>query len=226
MFILELIARLAGPEVLAVFAALLTALGPAVLAFRKGKGHVIWSSGSPEPVNEPGESKESGTEVTYASAPIQRKIGPKGRTPDSRGSTMLASYAVVLVIFGTIATIHYWDLIKQREDLAFTMGGLLLSMIAGMFVQVITSNYKASSPLFHVTSSQLMYPLLFSPIVFYPVWALSTGGSQHLFAFYAAFLDGYFWESVVSSAKPPNNDHPTGKPRGHRRNRRTQILPT
>jgi len=142
-----------------------------------------------------------------------------------RGSTMLVCYAVVLLIFGAIAAIHYWDAIMLREDLAFTMGGLLLTMVAGMFVQVITSNYKASSPLFHVTASQLAYPLLFSPIVFYPVWALTTGGSQHLFAFYAAFLDGYFWESVVSSAKTVNVDAGDSNAPPRRRRRKLPVTP-
>jgi hypothetical protein len=143
----------------------------------------------------------------------------------NHGSIMLVCYAVVLVLFGAFAVIHYWDSIKLREDLAFSIGGLFLMMVAGMFVQVITSNYRVSAPLFHVTASQLTYPLLFSPIVFYPVWALTSGGAQHAFALYAAFLDGYFWESVVSSAKTVNIDAPNSNTTPRTRKRKPPVTP-
>lgn len=260
MFFIELIGRLAGPEVLAALAALFTALGPAIMALAKRREtqDTLETSALPESRTDApgshsveelelvtreqsGEATESpnSTRVHYYHAeaaalsgelrlPVPRAATKSESTEElttaasqNRGAKMLVCYAILLAIFGLITAIHYWNAIKQREDLAFTMIGLLLTMVAGMFVQVITSNYRASTPLFHVTASQLAYPLLFSPIVFYPVWALTTGGSQHLFAFYAAFLDGYFWESVVSSAKPVAVEAPAG--RSGRRRRKAPV---
>jgi hypothetical protein len=196
MEIFEVIAKVAGPEVLAALAAFFTAAAPAILAFRKNKkARLTWSADSSE---------------------------PKDETLQRRGSRLIVGYAVILVIFGAITVIHYWDMIKQQQDTAFSGVGLVLAMVGGMFVQVLTANYKAGDPLFHVTTSQLVYPLLFSPIVFYPVWMLHAGasnqGSNHVFAFYAAFLDGFFWESIVSSAKPRNSE-PKKLPRNPRHKR-------
>jgi len=197
--ILEVLAKAIAPDVLAALAAIITALAPAILAVHKNaKGKVTWKGAPREPTDE---------------------------TVESHGSKVLGGFAIILIAFGAIAIAHYWEIIKQREDLAFTVIGLLLTMVGGMFVQVLTANYKSGSPLFQVTASQLAFPLLFSPIVFYPVWALTTSGSQHLFSFYAAFLDGYFWESVVSSAKPPNHQPRKGRLLGRRLNKGKQSSP-
>jgi hypothetical protein len=78
-------------------------------------------------------------------------------------------------------------------------------MIAGMFVQVLASNYREGNPLFAIEFGRLMFPLLFSLVVFYPIWSLAAGAPQNLFVFHAAFLNGYFWESVVSAARAPTS---------------------
>jgi hypothetical protein len=49
----------------------------------------------------------------------------------------------------------------------------------------------------------LIFPILFSVIVFYPIWSIATTNPRGFFVFYAAFLNGYFWENVVSSIKAP-----------------------
>ncbi len=86
-------------------------------------------------------------------------------------------------------------------------------MIAGMFVQGLAANYRAGRKLWDVTASQLVFPLLFALIVFYPIWALTASSSRSLFSFYAAFLNGYFWESVVTATKNPNLTNPAVSPR-------------
>ena len=81
---------------------------------------------------------------------------------------------------------------------------LFLAMAGGMFVQVLTSNYRTGKGLFDVAASQLIYPLLFSIIIFYPIWAIATSGTNNFFAIYAAFMNGFFWETVVANAQLPN----------------------
>jgi hypothetical protein len=81
-------------------------------------------------------------------------------------------------------------------------------MAAGMFVQVLTTNYRHERPLLEVTPAQLVFPLLFSPIVFYPIWLVGGDRGPGAFPFYAAFLNGYFWQSVVSAVKAPPTTQP------------------
>jgi len=77
-------------------------------------------------------------------------------------------------------------------------------------------NSAKPSPTTTSCSSELeIYPLtwektLFSLVVFYPIWALVADAPRNLFAFYAAFLNGFFWETVVANARlpsPPNGSN-------------------
>jgi hypothetical protein len=97
---------------------------------------------------------------------------------------------------------HYWDQIAKHDYDITIIIGLLIMMVAGMMVRVLTTNYQEKRPLFSVTASQLIYPMLFSPIVFFPIWSLSSGDHGGIFPFQAAFLNGYFWESAIASARP------------------------
>jgi hypothetical protein len=117
---------------------------------------------------------------------------------------LLLGFAIIVFYFAFAAIVHYRQHIAVSADTFFLGIGLFLIMTAGMLVQVITSNYKTANRLLQVTPAQLIYPLLFSPIVYYTIWVLastSSGSSQSMFSFYAAFLNGYFWESIVSSAE-------------------------
>ena len=51
---------------------------------------------------------------------------------------------------------------------------VIVAMIGGMFAQVLAANYRARRRLFEVSRDRLLYPLLFSIVVFYPVWALGA----------------------------------------------------
>lgn len=128
-------------------------------------------------------------------AALARRLDPSGQ--------LLLGFAFVVLCFGGSAAIHFWNQISVTADKMYLALGLFFTMVAGMFVQVITSNYKAgASSLFAVTTAQLVYPVLFSPIVYYAIWAVaSVSSSVGLFSFYAAFLNGYFWQSVVTSAQ-------------------------
>lgn len=121
---------------------------------------------------------------------------------DSSGKVLLG-FGLIVIYFAGSAIIHYWKYISVSVDQFYLGSGLFLAMIAGMFVQVITANYKAATGgLLAVTPAQLIYPVLFSPIVYYAIWSVaSVPGTARLFSLYAAFLNGYFWQSVVSSAE-------------------------
>lgn len=124
----------------------------------------------------------------------------------SSGAKFLIWFLLVVLAFGCYSAYRYWPQISRDTDLYMLALGLLLTMAAGMFVQVLGTNHRAGRPLFDVTASQLIFPLLFALIVFYPIWVLtSSSATGGLFPFYAAFLNGYFWESVVSTAKSPGS---------------------
>ena len=124
------------------------------------------------------------------------------------GSKFLLGFLFVILYFGFSALVHYRRQVVLSEDKFYLAVGLFFTMAAGMLVQVISSNYKRDARLLEVTPSQLVYPLLFSPIVYYGIWAVASTSSAGMFSFYAAFLNGYFWESVVSSAQTSRKFHP------------------
>jgi drug/metabolite transporter (DMT)-like permease len=130
---------------------------------------------------------------------------PASPTPRmSPGLRVLVGFAFVLICFGALAVLKYWDRILASSDDFMFAGGLFLMMVAGMFVQALAANYRAGRPLFDITATQLIFPLLFAVVVFFPIWTLAANSPRNLFPFYAAFLNGYFWESVVSAAKNPS----------------------
>lgn len=116
---------------------------------------------------------------------------------------ILQSFATIVGILGLVTLIRNWDLLVKNQDSLVFLVWLFLFMVAGMFVQVIASNYRMGQGLLSVSASQLLFPLLFSIVVFYPIWAIATSASHSFFSIHAAFLNGYFWESVVSAAKSP-----------------------
>jgi len=129
-----------------------------------------------------------------------------GAAPAKQGAPYLIGFAVVVVLFGAFNLFHYrHDLMARTDDVLFYVW-LVLAMIAGMFVQVVAANHRARRALFSVSRDRLVFPLLFSIVVFYPIWALAASSPHSFFAVHAAFLNGYFWESIVSAAKPPAAD--------------------
>ena len=118
------------------------------------------------------------------------------------GYIVLGVFTAVVILFGLFTLYQYWDNFSQHKDLITYGAWLFLIMIAGMFVQVIVSNYRADKPLFHVTASQLIFPVLLSPFVFYVIWSTAAATPKGSVVLYCAFLNGYFWESTVSKVKP------------------------
>lgn len=122
--------------------------------------------------------------------------------PRPAGVNYLRAFALFILIFAGVTVAFYWEQLRSRgEDILF-FGWLLLAMVAGMFAQVMAENYRSRKRLFDIPRDRLLYPLLFSVIVFYPVWALASSSEPNFFVVQAAFLNGYFWESIVSAARP------------------------
>lgn len=134
---------------------------------------------------------------------IRKTLGEGDPTPPPKsGYMVLTIFTIIVVLFGAFVLFTNWDVVKNHKDLITFGIGLFLSMIAGMFAQVIMSNYKAGRPLLAVSGSLLLYPVLISPIVFYVVWSSVASAPKGYFVVYCAFLNGYFWESTVSKVKP------------------------
>src|ERR1051325_1223097 len=76
-----------------------------------------------------------------------------GRVRGLPGSTIILSiFAAIFLGVAAFTIIHYWDdLIKQTDNILFAVW-LAIAMIAGMFVQVLTENYRRGKPLFAVTA--------------------------------------------------------------------------
>jgi hypothetical protein len=121
---------------------------------------------------------------------------------DDSGKKILYVFAILVALFGAFTLFRYLDVIIRNQDAVFYGAWLVLVMIAGMFVQELATAYRASKS-FSVPKGQLVLPLLFSIVVFYPIWAIATSSARSFFVIHAAFLNGYFWESVVTSARPP-----------------------
>lgn len=127
-----------------------------------------------------------------------------GKKPDDKsGYHVLLVFTGVVVVYGILILIRYREVLLQRQDELLFAFGLFLVMVGGMFAQVIVSNYRADKPLHKVSGSQLLFPMLLSPIVFYVIWASAASAPRGYFAVYCAFLNGYFWESTVSKVNPP-----------------------
>lgn len=142
-----------------------------------------------------------GQEIRAESPQFRSRVRPPKRAIRN-ARVVLIVFAIAVCSFGIITLVRYWNALKQNEDALYFSVWLFFAMVAGMFVQVLAHNYRSGDPLFHVAASQLIFPLLFSIIVFYPIWAISVSATHSFFSIHAAFLNGYFWESVVSSAQP------------------------
>jgi hypothetical protein len=175
---------------LTVVSTALGATAKAVAQRRQKRGLAINSAAEPfRTANSAGDGMQ------------QIRQSSKPRVP--AGIAVLLTFAVIVIIFGAFSLFYYWPLISNNDQTLVFALWLFLVMVAGMFVQVLAANYRVGRPLFDVSASQLVFPLLFALIVYYPIWALAASSPHNLFSFYAAFLNGHFWESVVSAAKAP-----------------------
>lgn len=119
------------------------------------------------------------------------------------GVAVLLVFLLVVFVLGAIVLVSNWKQLLEHRDMVLGAAVLLVAMIGGMFARVIARNYELGHEPFDLKASQLLYPLVFSVIVFYPIWTQSGATGPSFFAVHAAFLNGYFWESVMSAAQAP-----------------------
>jgi hypothetical protein len=122
--------------------------------------------------------------------------------PEKSGITLISIIASLVFILAIATLFRYWDVVSTHTDDLLYSAWLAAFMVTGMIVQAIATNYRDSKKLLPISIDQLVYPLLFSVVVFYPIWAIAASAPRNLFVFHAAFLNGYFWESIVANAKP------------------------
>jgi hypothetical protein len=134
---------------------------------------------------------------------IKRKTlnGKQSNKPPRSGYILLSVFTLIALAFGIFVLILYWDAVARNKDLIVFGIGLFIVMVIGMFVQVLIASY-AERRAFSVTATQLIFPVLLSPIVFYVIWTTAASAPKGAFVIYCAFLNGYFWESTVSKVKP------------------------
>ena len=115
---------------------------------------------------------------------------------------VLIAFSVAVAVLAAASLVYLWSWLLAHTETMLFGAWLFAFMVAGMFVQVIAENRKQDTALFNVTAGQLIFPLLYSVVVFYPIWILASKADSAFFSLYAAFLNGYFWRTIVSTAKP------------------------
>ena len=141
---------------------------------------------------------------------LDLKGGPTGtkrakrRPPHPQsGRIVLLAFTALVLIFAVVTVVTYWEVIASNIDNVYFLVWLFFAMVGGIFAQVLVNNYRHGLPLLSVSASELVFPLLLAPIIFYSVWAVASSAPQTAFAFYSAFVNGFFWENVVASVKGP-----------------------
>lgn len=74
--------------------------------------------------------------------PDQTNVSDLTRSSDDSGKKVLLGFAIITAITGVITIIKFGEVILKNGDLLLSGFWFFLFMLAGMFVQVISSNYK------------------------------------------------------------------------------------
>jgi hypothetical protein len=123
------------------------------------------------------------TYVTLGEADSELAVTDQQRPRTSKNAKfVLWPFAAVVGIAGLLTLIHYRDVIAHNQDSFYFWVWLFIFMVAGMFVQVIASNHRAGRALLDISASQLVFPVLFSVVVFYPIWAIAASASHSFFS--------------------------------------------
>lgn len=133
---------------------------------------------------------------------IVKDYSPRNIESTTKSKPKVLKVFVIVALLYLILTIALnWDNIVITRNTILLYVGLFLMMCGGMFVSVIRKNYKDDKELFDVRDSDLIYPLLFSVFVFYPLLIMVDTEQNSKLLFYTAFLNGYFWKTIVTEAE-------------------------
>ena len=103
-------------------------------------------------------------------------------TGDASGFVIIKIFAVVVLLFGAFSAYWYRAVILANQELIFYAAWLVVVMIFGMFVQVLATAYRENKS-FRIRAADLVLPLLFSIVVFYPIWAIATTAAKSFSSF-------------------------------------------
>ncbi|HKB68342.1 MAG TPA: hypothetical protein VKC61_20945 [Pyrinomonadaceae bacterium] len=143
----------------------------------------------------------SANEIEEISAPGTDGKSIKPKMPNET-RLLLGGFAVLVILFGTYNVIHFWDQLKTMQNTLLFCIALFIFMVLGMLVQVAASKHQAGKSMRSISLGEVLFPLLYSIVVYYSIWAFAASGPKSFYALYAAFMNGYFWQNIVSKAKP------------------------
>lgn len=129
-------------------------------------------------------------------------LGRQDLTATGPGEIVLTVFSVVAAIAMAAALWFHWNQIKAQLPGILEAGGALVVLIAGMIARTVMSNLDAGQPPLDGGWLHWLRPLLVSPIVFGSMW-FSLPKEQRSLAFllYSAFVNGYFWQSVLEGSR-------------------------
>jgi heme/copper-type cytochrome/quinol oxidase subunit 2 len=118
------------------------------------------------------------------------------------GEIVLTVFSLVTAIGAGVAVWFYWKQIKAQLPGILEAGGALVVLVGGMIARTVMSNLDAGQPPLDGGWWHWLRPLLVSPIVFGSMW-FSIPKEQRSLAFllYSAFVNGYFWQSVLEGTR-------------------------
>jgi len=154
----------------------------------------------------PPDSAQSPRNAVFGFALRKRPAkGDRSRVPPSAATRLLVVFSIFVTVLGIATAATNWDYILSHQADVFYFVWLVTVMVFGMFAQVLDENIREGRSWHQLTATELLLPTLFSIVVFYPIW--NSVASRHgYFSFYSAFLNGYFWKTIVASVKPPTRD--------------------
>ena len=139
--------------------------------------------------------------------PVARKFPLEALKKLPATVVILLVFGVLVLLVATLAAVQYWAWLHSlwsRANVLFSVS-LLLAIVGGVFTSVIAKNYKQKRPFSKVTAFQLLFPLVFVPMVIFAIFVTGEKigiGQNPFFGLCAAFTYGYFWERVVEALDP------------------------
>lgn len=115
----------------------------------------------------------------------------------------LIIFSGIVFAFIVITIILFWNKIEIQKEKALLYIGLFLTMCCGMIVRVISTNIEIGRDFFDIKISELVLPILFSIIVYYPIVLMVEDLSNKVYTLiYTSFINGYFWKTMIASLTP------------------------
>lgn len=111
---------------------------------------------------------------------------------------ILMGFGILIFVVIVITIVLNWGKIIGNLNYGLNIVWLFILMVTGMFSKVFIENYDKDKRRFkQIKAAELIFPLLFSIFIFYPIWSIYSSTEISFFVFYSAYINGYFWENIV-----------------------------